>query len=132
MLTFLMLAALGAQVEKPTQDALREAETRWSRAFVSGDASTLQALLTPDYVSVSARGVPRGRDEIINLAQRYAADHPGAQPAPASPAMVVQIAGDTGLVRHSSASELSVDVFRFEAGHWRAWYSQHTSVAAAP
>ncbi len=128
----LMLALAAGAPEARTPDALREVEARWSRAFVTGDAPTLEALLSPDYVSVSARGVARRKDEIVSVAKRYAAEHPGATPSPPSPDMNVRVEGDTGLVRHASASELSVDVFHYERGHWRAWHSQHTAIAAQP
>jgi hypothetical protein len=39
--------------------------------------------------------------------------------------------GTTALVRHRGPADVSIDLFAFEGGHWRAKYSQHTAIAPA-
>lgn len=107
--------------------AVRDVETRWSEAFVSGDARTLGQLLSDDYVSVSAKGESRTRQDVIVLATRYAAQHPGAHAPPLTADSHVSVVGDTALVRHLAAGQVSVDVLYRRHGTWVAWYSQHTA-----
>ena len=122
----LMVATAFAHAGSSRADAVREAENRWSEAFISGDAGTLDALLDADYVSVSATGKARPKAEIIALAVAYAKAHPGehAKALPATSA--IRVIGDTALVQHRNSGDMSVDVFYFADGHWHAWYSQHT------
>jgi hypothetical protein len=124
-----LAAAPSLAAERLDETGVRTAETRWSEAFVTGDGPTLEALLDRDYVSVGATGKSRAKDEIIAIAKAYAAKHPGehAQPLPAT--STVQLIGATALVRHHSASDVSIDLFSFENGRWRARYSQHTAIA---
>ena len=115
--------------ERLDEASVWAAETRWSEAFVTGDAAALEALLDRDYVSVGATGKPRPKAEIIALAKAYAEKHPGehAQPLPAT--STVQLIGVTALVRHHSPADISIDLFSFENGRWHARYSQHTAIA---
>ena len=71
MFVFLIAAQAAAAAEKPDEAGVRDAENRWSEAFVSGDAATLDALLDADYVSTGANGKPRAKAEIIGLASAY-------------------------------------------------------------
>ena len=122
-------AAQGAPADRLNEASVRAAENRWSEAFISGDAATLDALLHPAYVSVGSTGKARPKAEIIAIAKAYAEKHPGehAQPLPAT--STVQLIGPTALVQHQAASEVSIDLFSFEDGRWRARYSQHTPIA---
>jgi len=108
---------------------VRAAENRWSEAFVSGDAATLDALLDADYVSTGANGKLRAKAEIIGLASAYAKSHPGehAKPLPAN--STIRVIGEAAVVQHHNAGDTSVDVFYFKDGRWYAWYSQHTRIA---
>ena len=128
----LVLDACSAEAEDRDATAVRAAENRWSEAFVSGDARALDALLAPDYVSVSASGAARPRSEIIGLAAKFASTHPGQHADPTPDSSTIQVHGDTAVVRHRGAADVSVDVFYRDGGTWRAWYSQHTAAAASP
>jgi len=131
LLVVAMLASGGgARAESRDEAALRATENRWSEAFVSGDAKTLDAILDPAYVSVSATGKPRGKAEIVALAQAYAAKTPGQHAQPMPPSSTIQVMGDAAIVRHRGPSDVSADVFYRRDGHWVAWYSQHTAAPA--
>jgi hypothetical protein len=112
----------------PDEAGVRDAENRWSQAFVSGDAATLSALLDKDYVSVGTAGKPRPKAEIIGLATAYAKAHPGEHATPMAATSTIRVIGDAAVVQHRGAGDNSVDVFYFRDGHWYAWYSQHTKV----
>lgn len=108
---------------------VRDAENRWSEAFVSGDTATLDALLDADYVSTGATGKPRPKAEIIGLASAYAKAHPGEHAKPLPATSTIRVIGDAAVVQHHNASDTSVDVFYFKDGRWHAWYSQHTKIS---
>jgi hypothetical protein len=121
-------AAPERPVEQPDEAGVVTVENRWSEAFVTGDAATLDTILDPDYVSVGTSGAARPKAEIISLAAEYATKNPGAHGTPLPPTSVVSIIGNAALVVHHGATDTSVDVFHFDGGHWRAWYSQHTAL----
>jgi len=112
----------------PDQAGVRDAENRWSEAFVTGNAAALDDLLDSDYVSVGSSGQPRLKNEIVQLAVKYAKAHPGQHANPLPPTSTIRVIGDAAVVQHHNPDENSVDVFYFREGHWRAWYSQHTKV----
>ncbi|HJU26205.1 MAG TPA: nuclear transport factor 2 family protein [Rhodanobacteraceae bacterium] len=133
-LTVLMSAgALALAATHPAVAAddsgVRGAENRWSEAYVTGDAATLDDLLDADYVSVNAKGKPRPKAEIIQAAKEYATAHPGQHANPLPPTSTIHVIGDAAVVQHHAPQENSVDVFYFRDGKWHAWYSQHTRVA---
>jgi hypothetical protein len=106
---------------------IRDIEDRWSEAFVSGDTAYLDTLLDPAYVSVGSRGDARPKGEIIAMAARYAAEHPGSH-APSMPSTSkIEIKDSTAIVIHQGKEQTSADVFYYADGRWRALYSQHTS-----
>ena len=111
----------------PDEAGVREAENAWSRAFVTGDARFLDDLLDPAYVSVSAKGVPRPKAEIMAAASHFAEQHPNTPVQPLPPTSTISIKGDTAVVTHHGEKETSVDVFYYRQGRWHAWYSQHTT-----
>lgn len=127
---FAALAVLAGPVSAAdiARDAsgVREAENRWSEAFVSGDVATLDALLDADYVSVNASGQPRSKAEILVVARDYAKAHPGQHGQPLASTSTIRVAGNAAVVQHHGAQDTSVDVFYFRDGRWHAWYSQHT------
>ena len=127
---FLTAAQAAGAAEKVADEAgVRDAENRWSEAFVSGDTATLDALLDTDYVSTGANGKPRAKAEIIGLASAYAKAHPGEHAKPLPATSTIRVIGNAAVVQHRNAGDTSVDVFYFKDGRWRAWYSQHTRIA---
>lgn len=130
-----VLLALAASpvlaAERLDEASVRAVENRWSEAFIGGDAATLEALLDRDYVSVGATGKLRPKAEIIDIAKSYAAKHPGEHATPLPATSTVQLIGATALVRHHSATDVSIDLFSFENGRWHARYSQHTAITPA-
>jgi hypothetical protein len=126
---FLIVAQTATAAGKIADEAgVRESENRWSEAFVSGDAATLEALLDADYVSTGATGKPRTKAEIIGLASGYAKAHPGEHAKPLSGTSTIRVIGNAAVVRHHNGNDTSVDVFYFRDGRWYAWYSQHTKI----
>lgn len=125
----LLLAGPVLAGEARDEQAVRMVEDRWSQAFVSGDVTALGALLDERYVSIGAKGDVRTKDDVISLARRYAAAHPGEAATPLTASSVVRVIGDAALVTHEGAAERSVDVLYYRDGHWHAWYSQHTPKA---
>ena len=122
----LMIPLAGAAAEPDSAD-VRDAENRWSEAFMTGDTAMLDALLDEAYVSVSATGQARHKSEILQLARDFAAGHPGSHAQPLAPASTIRVIGDAAVVQHQSDADSSVDVFYFRDGRWHAWYSQHTA-----
>ena len=112
----------------PGEAGVREVENGWSKAFVTGDAAYLDALLDPAYVSVGTKGNARAKSEIISLARAYAAQHPGTQATPLPPTSTIDVKGTAAVVTHHNESDTSVDVFYYADGRWKAWYSQHTAI----
>ncbi len=119
------LAAPDPETQR-TVDGVRAVENHWSRAFVTGDAAYLGALLDDDYVSVGTTGRPRPKAEIIALAQKIAAGPNPPKPVESTSKIVVH--GDAAISTAVGDTDASVDVFHYEGGRWHAWYSQHTPV----
>jgi hypothetical protein len=123
-------ATMARAADRPDAAGVREVENRWSEAFVTGDASTLDGLLDPAYVSVGVSGAARRKAEIISLARQYAARNPGVHATPLPGTSTISVIGGAAIVVHRGAADTSVDVFHFDGGRWHAWYSQHTALAA--
>ena len=117
---------------QPTVAGVAAVEAHWTRAFHTGDAAYLQRLLTDDYVSVNAKGVPRDRATIIALAQKDAAQPPSPTPAMPEPALMIRVQGTSAIVTSHVGGQRSVDVFYYAGGRWHAWYSQHTATTLQP
>ena len=115
--------------EAAEESGVRDAENRWSEAFVSGDTATLEALLDASYVSTGTSGKPRTKAEIVALASAYAKAHPNEHGKPLPATSTIRVIGNAAVVQHHNAADTSVDVFYFRDGHWFAWYSQHTKTA---
>jgi hypothetical protein len=132
ILVWLVTAAGAAMAADKVADVagVRDAENRWSEAFVSGDAATLDVLLDADYVSTGITGKARPKSEIISLAGAYAKAHPGDHAKPLSDTSTIRVIGDAAIVQHHNSADTSVDVFYFRDGRWTAWYSQHTKLDA--
>ena len=126
---FLIVSHAATAADKIADEAgVRDAENRWSEAFVSGDAATLETLLDSDYVSTGATGKARSKSEIIGLASNYAKAHPGEHAKPLPATSTIRVIGNAAVVQHHNVSDTSVDVFYFRDGRWYAWYSQHTKI----
>ena len=117
-----------AATAHPDADGVRAAENRWSEAFMTGDATTLDALLDPDYVSVGTAGQPRAKAEILQLSRDFAKAHPDQHARPLPSTSTIRVIGNAAVVQHHGDQDTSVDVFYFRDGRWRAWYSQHTAL----
>ncbi len=127
--------------QNPDAASVKQAEDRWSQAYTQGGSEYLECLLTPDYVSVSAKGVPRDKATIVTGAQKNAQQNKGksevkAKTLPDLPEPKIQLYGNTAVVQSSLAADpngkypamYSSDVFAFQDGAWHAIYSQHTAV----
>ena len=119
-------AAAPAPETQRSVEGVRAVENHWGRAFVTGDADYLAALLDDDYVSVGTTGRPRPKPEIIALAQKIAAGPNPPKPVESTSKIVVH--GDAAISTAVGDTDASVDVFHYEGGRWHAWYSQHTPV----
>ena len=128
----ILFASAGAQAtpaERLDEGSVRAVEGRWNEYEMTGDARSLDALLDPAYVSIATTGKISRKADIIAGAVAYAATHPGAHGSPLPMTSTVQMLGAAALVRHIGASYLSMDLFAFRNGRWRAIYSQHTAIA---
>lgn len=114
--------------------SIKQVEHAWTEAFLHGGTEYLGCLLTPDYVSVSAKGVARDRATIIGFAEKNKGKN-DPLPSPATP--TIEIYGNTAVVRSDSPAApdgkypamYSSDIFAFQDGAWHAVYSQHTAKA---
>jgi len=112
--------------------SIKRVEQAWTDAFLHGGTDYLQCLLTQDYVSVSAKGVPRDRMAIIGFAEKNKGKD---TPMPSLPEPTIEIYGNTAVVRSDSPAApdgkypamYSSDIFAFQDGAWHAVYSQHTA-----
>lgn len=127
----LVLAACPACAQdaehQKTAAGVQATEDHWSAAFLSGDEAYLNRLLDDAYVSVGRTGKPRPKAEIVALARKVAAMPKQPYDKPKSR---IDLRGDTAIFTFSGKDETSVDVFYWQDGAWRAWYSQHTAVPA--
>lgn len=119
-------SAVDAPETERSIEGVRAVEAHWQKAFVGGDASYLETLLDPAYVSVGHSGNPRPKAEIIALSKKIAAQKMPPQ-TPDHPAVIV-VHDNAAIVTDTSSSDTSVDVFYYAGGRWHAWYSQHTPV----
>jgi hypothetical protein len=122
-------AVQAAPAEHRDEASVRTVENRWSEAFMTGDSTFLDDLLDPAYVSVGQTGVAHAKADIIAMAKKYAAKNPGQHANPMPATSTIELMGTTALVRHHGSADVSIDLFAFESGHWRAKYSQHTALA---
>ena len=133
--------ALYAQVkqapEPHTAAAVIADDEGWSKAETSGDATYVDALLLPNYRSISSDGSThdkaailahtaksKGTKEDANKVDKWKADHPYVTS--------VDINGDLAILTFAlnkggdPKPVLSCDIFVYRDGRWRALYSQHT------
>jgi len=130
-------AQVSQSSEPHTQAAIVAANEGWNRAESSGDVAFLDALLLPEYRSISSDGSTHDKAAILasarknsNSAERAAASAKwlAAHPHVSS----VQITGDTAIrtstldAPDATKRVMSCDIYVYREGHWRALYSQHT------
>lgn len=145
-LAMLFLAATAAEaglaqgakaVEPHTEAAVIAADDGWGKAEDAGDFAFVDALLLPEYRSISSDGSVHDKAMILASVKKHAGK-PGnaassAQWAAAHPSRTsTVITGDTAILTFtlnrpgSPSAVLSSDIFVYREGHWRALYSQHS------
>ncbi len=120
--------AFASGKERADENSVRDVETKWSEAFVTGDATYLDQLLDSYYVSVGSTGQAHEKSKIIDMAKAYAVKHPGEHADKLPSTSTIRVIGKTAVVQHRGKTETSVDVFYYSEGRWHAWYSQHTTI----
>ena len=126
-----------ATSEPHTAAAVIAVDQEWSKAEDTGDAKYLNALLLPEYRSISSDGSTHDKARIVADAiksartpegtaktEKWLAAHPNVP--------VVEIHGDLAILTFilqkggDPKPVMSCDIFLYREGHWRALYSQHT------
>ncbi|MFC5864030.1 nuclear transport factor 2 family protein [Acidicapsa dinghuensis] len=124
-------------VEPHTEAAVIADDKRWDKAEESGDTAFIDALLLPEYRSISSDGSTHDKAAIIANARRNVNSPERAAAIEkwrtAHPQLInVKITGDTAILTFSLDKPavpkpvMSCDVFVYRDGRWRALYSQHT------
>lgn len=137
-LSLFALTAASQAPEPKTEAAVIAADDAWLKAELAGDATFLDALLLPGYVSIGASGTVTPKSRIVaNAGARDSNARAKLASAVASwralhpikPA--VSISGNTAIlqwiVAAPSLAVVSSDVFVYRDRRWRAIYSQHSS-----
>jgi len=130
-------AVAQAGSEPHTAAAVIADDEGWSNAEDNGNIDYLNALLLPEYRSISSDGTTHDKAAVIGYAlhnsntaegaakaERWRAGHPHLP--------VVDINGDVAVLTFvlqkgvDPKPVMSCDIFVYREGHWRALYSQHT------
>ncbi|HUJ62096.1 MAG TPA: nuclear transport factor 2 family protein, partial [Kofleriaceae bacterium] len=109
------LAAAAPAETAATADAVKAIEAHWSRAFLTGDAAYLDALLDDSYVSVGETGAVHDKAAVVGMAKKNAGK---TMPTFPQPAEAIALRGTTAIVTFAGDSERSADVFYFADGRW--------------
>jgi len=128
-----------AAEEPHTAGAVIAADKAWSVAEETGDVAFVEALLLPEYRSISPDGSVHDRAAIVAstrkatperaaMIEKYMAEHPFD--------MTVAISGDTAVLTFTVKGDdkkrvRSCDIFVYRENHWHALYSQHTNAESA-
>jgi hypothetical protein len=124
-------------LEPHTEAAVIAADDGWGKAEEAGDFTFVNALLLPEYRSISSDGSVHDKAAILASIKKRAGN-PGsaasrAQWTAAHPSRTsTAITGDTAILTctlnrpGSPSAVLSSDIFVYRDGHWRALYSQHS------
>ena len=132
--------ARAQQIAEPhTATAVIAADERWSKAEEAGDTEFVDALLLPEYRSISSDGSTHGKSAILAHTARDKNSGVGAAEAEqwraAHPYRTsVEINGDVAILSFAlnkgvdPEPVMSCDIFVYRGGRWRALYSQHTEV----
>jgi hypothetical protein len=130
-------AQSGRDFEPRTEAAVIAADDGWGEAEDAGNSAFVDALLLPEYRSISSDGSVHDKAAILASVKKRAgtpssaADTAKWKVAHPSRTSVV-ITGDTAILTFTlnrpgaPASVLSSDIFIYRAGHWHALYSQHS------
>lgn len=129
-------AAANANETAKTTAAVVAVDQHWLEAEVSGDTAWLDAMLMPDYRSISAEGKlldkptllahankNRGSDKMRRQVDAWQKAHPTRQS--------VVLHGDVAILSFSDPTTgriLSSDTFIYKDGGWHALYSQHAKI----
>jgi hypothetical protein len=130
-------AAAQESSESHSAAAVVAADERWSKAEDIGDTDYIDALLLPEYRSISSDGSTHDKATIVAHARKNANTTEGARKAEtwqtAHPYLpVVEMNGDVAILTFvlqkgvDPKPVISCDIFVYRDGHWRALYSQHT------
>ncbi len=131
------VAQSAKDVEPRTEAAVIAADDGWGNAEEAGNSAFVDALLLPEYRSISSDGGVHDKAAILASVKKRAgtptsaADTAKWKAAHPSRTSVV-ITGDTAILTFTlnrpgaPASVLSSDIFVYRAGHWHALYSQHS------
>ena len=122
-----------------TTAAVIAVDRGWTVAEEKGDVAYVDALLLPEYRSISPDGSAHDKQAILAntrkatperaaMIEKYLADHPMD--------MVVAINGDTAVLTFTAVNDAkklvrSCDLFVYRSGCWHALYSQHTDAEKA-
>jgi len=123
--------------EPHTATAVIAADEAWSKAEETGDTEYVDALLLPEYRSISSDGKTYGKSAILAHTARDKNNGEGAAKAEQWRAShpyrtSVEINGDVAILSFVQDKGLdpkpvmSCDIFVYRDGRWRAFYSQHT------
>ena len=109
-------------------------DKKWTAAEERGDVAYVDALLLPEYRSVSPDGSTHSKEAILintrkatseraAMIEKYLLEHPTD--------MAVTINGDIAVLTFTAVNDAkklirSCDIFVYRGGHWHALYSQHT------
>jgi hypothetical protein len=131
--------AQAASVEPHTKEAVIAADDGWDKAEQTGNVDFLDALLLPNYRSISSDGSTYDKAAIIASARKNVSSGKRAaaeeQWRATHPYLVsVEIAGDTAILTFALNTPdsskpmpiMSCDIFVYQDSHWRAIYSQHS------
>jgi hypothetical protein len=123
--------------EPHTATAVIAADEGWSKAEETGDTEYVDALLLPEYRSISSIGSTYGKSAILAHTARDKNNGEGALKAEqwraAHPYRTsVEINGEVAILSFAlnkgvdPEPVMSCDIFVYRDGRWRALYSQHT------
>jgi hypothetical protein len=125
--------------EPHTATAVIAADEGWSKAEQAGDTKYVDALLLPEYRSISSDGSTHGKAAILAHTAKGGNNGEGAAKAEqwraAHPYLTsVEINGDVAISSFALDKEvdpkpvMSCEIFVYRNGRWRALYSRHTEV----
>jgi hypothetical protein len=123
--------------EPHTATAVIAADEGWSKAEETGDTKYVDALLLPEYRSVSSDGSTHDKAAILAHTAKGENNGEGAAKAEqwraAHPHRIsVEMNGDVAILTFrldkgvNPKPVMSCDIFVYRDGRWRALYSQHT------
>lgn len=120
-----------------TAAAVIAVDDHWLQAEVSGDTAWLDAMLLPEYRSISSDGKPADKQKILaGAARNRGSDKMRKQvdawlkTHPTKTSVVMQ--GDVAILSFSDPKTghvMSSEVFVYRDGGWHAIYSQHSKTA---